>query len=198
MVCKATPKNILHHYLDFAAHSQLLLRGCITSGGAGPAVVLVFLGTAVSQDEGRSAWIKACYGADEKDVCSSLLSHQNVHMQIESSSAPFSPLPSAPLRQHPYSVTNRGWLLCQESGSCGVLKAGLLSLLCGCQEEKCERGIASIVTKVCWGTGRGVLPRPSGAGLLSQLSHGCWTGGNETEQDFCAPVEGKRGSEVVP
>lgn len=92
MVCKATPKNILHHYLDFAAHSQLLLRGCITSGGAGPAVVLVFSGAAVSQDEGRSAWIKACYGADEKDVCSSLLSHQNVHMQIESSSAPFSPL----------------------------------------------------------------------------------------------------------
>lgn len=52
MVCKATPKNILHCYLHFPVHSQLLPRGCITSGGTGPAVVLVFLGTAVSQDQG--------------------------------------------------------------------------------------------------------------------------------------------------
>ncbi|RMC08214.1 hypothetical protein DUI87_14455 [Hirundo rustica rustica] len=62
---------------------MLLLRGCIASGEAGPALVLVFLGTAASQDQGRSAWIKTCYRADEKDVYNSSLPYQNVQMQID-------------------------------------------------------------------------------------------------------------------
>lgn len=117
-VSKATPKNILHHYLCFSAHSQL------SSGEAGPAVVLVFLGTAVSQNQGRGAWIKACYGDDEKDVSNSLVSHQNVQMQTESSSALSSPSLSA---QHPHSLANRGWILCTEPGSRGVFKADFFS-----------------------------------------------------------------------
>lgn len=111
-------------------------------------------------------------------------------------SLPFSPSLSAPLRRHPYTLTNRGWLLCQESGSRGVFKADFLSFPCSCQ-EKCERGTVSIVTAVCTWM-REVLPCPSSAGLLSQPLHGCRIGGIKEKWDFCGPMGRNRGSEVVP